>query len=202
VKNLKRHSQWLVAWTVVIGIAPISAVQAHRFHTAYVEMERITETQSLEIAIRVAPEDLVAAFRLSHPDLKLDPDSALPPADWISSYLSKAITFRSDDLTSKGNVKAKKAEVEHPKLKWLGQESLETEVWIYLEGSHPQSLSKQEVSSQIFFEFDGALSNILAIREGSWRRTIHCSPILLKLNEKESELKQVKIPQESSDTQL
>ena len=186
----------------MIGIAPISAVQAHRFHTAYVEMERITDTQSLEIAIRLAPEDLVAAFRLSHPDRKLDPDSALPPVDWISSYLSKAITFRSDDSTSKVNVKAKKAEVEHPKLKWLGQESLETEVWIYLEGSHPQPLSKQEVRSQIFFEFDGALSNILAIREGSWRKTIHCSPILLKLNETESELKKLKFPEESSDTEL
>lgn len=190
----------------MIGIAPISAVQAHRFHTAYVEMERITETQSLEVAIRVAPEDLVAAFRLSHPDLKLDPDSALPPADWISSYLSKAITFHTGDSTSKVEVEveveAKKAEVEHPKLKWLGQESLGAEVWIYLEGSHPQSLSNQEVRSQIFFEFDGALSNILAIREGSWRKTVHCSPILLKLNEKESELKQIKIPEESSDTQL
>jgi hypothetical protein len=201
VKNLKSHTQWLVAWTVVIGITPISTVQAHRFHTAYVEMERITDTQSLEIAIRVSPEDLVAAFRLSHPDRKLDPDSELPPSDWISSYLSEAITFQNGDPTSKVDVKAK-AEVEHPKLKWLGQESLETEVWIYLEGSHPQFLSKQEIRSQIFFEFDGALSNILAIREGSWRKTIHCSPILLKLNEKESEFKQVKIPEESSDTQL
>ena len=184
---------------VVIGIAPISTIQAHRFHTAYVEMERITDTQSLEIAIRLAPEDLVAAFRLSHPDLKLDPDSALPPADWISSYLSKAITFRTGESTSTVDVKAKKAEVEHPKLKWLGQESLETEVWIYLEGNHPQSLSKQEVTSQIFFEFDGALSNILAIREGSWRKTVHCSPILLKLNEKESEMKQLQISEKSSN---
>lgn len=192
VKTLQSISLRL-AWTVGLGIISHPSAQAHRFHTAYVEMERISATQSLEIAIRVAPEDLVAAFRLSHPDRKLDPDSALPPADWISSYLSKAITFRTDDSTSKEKEK-EKSEVEHPKLKWLGQESLETEVWIYLEGSHPQPLSKQEVGSQIFFEFDGALSNILAIREGSWRKTIHCSPILLKLNQSESETKKEKIP--------
>ncbi len=169
IRKWRHQKLWILIATAAVWIVPGAALHGHRFHTVYAEVERISDSGELQLAIRVAPEDLAAAYRLEKPEEQLDPDTLSPPDDWITHYLNKAILFRSetDDKWSL-----------LPKLKWVGMERLETETWIYLEGSLLTGLRTTQIRSHFFFEFEGALSNIIVLREGDWRKTLHCSPIL------------------------
>lgn len=190
-----RSGYFIAISAVAIWILSIASALGHRFHTVYVEMERIPESQELQIAVRVSPEDLVAAFRLEFPDKELDPETLSPPQEWITRYMNRSFEWHAPSENE--NAKEKVTSSHSPKLTWLGMERLETESWIYLEGSLTKALPSLEIRSRFFFEFDGALSNILVLREGDWRRTLHCSPLLNTINLK-SEVEKPSRPQPKS----
>ena len=147
-----------------------SRASAHPIHTSYAEADFRPETNKLEIALRVYPDDLEAALT-ARAGKKITLEHTPPPAlDVILlTYLRATFLLRAADGTT-------------PTLHLVGRELKDRDqhLWIYFECSLPGGLAGARLSHRVLRDTFPTQLNAL--------RTSKTAPTLIFLNDAEKEL--------------
>lgn len=121
----------------------------HPFHVSVAEMEYNPETQCLEVALRVWPEDLEQALQNESAEKVTLEDTGID--DKIAAYLGKNIRISPDG--------------KNPcELNWIGKELEIKQAWLYFEvktGVPPEDFS---FSNTLFFELHPDQINIFNLK--------------------------------------
>ncbi len=146
---------WLGAWCC--ALAPQTA-HAHPYHVTFAEATLDEASWSLQIAIRMKPEDLEEALRRSSGvEAKLEefPDRAAH----AYRYLSSKLFFERGDA---------------PRLpiRWVGMELSLRDAWVYLEVPLPSKTRRVTVHNDIFFDLELNQANTIELRLLSEQTTL------------------------------
>ncbi len=151
-----------------IALTPLAS--AHPIHTSYAEADFRPETNKLEIALRVYPDDLEAALS-ARAGKKITLEHTAPPAFdvLLLTYLRATFLLRAADGTT-------------PTLHLVGRELKDRDqhLWIYFECSLPGGLAGTRLSHR--FLRDAFPTQLNALRLGK------TAPTVLFLNDTEKEL--------------
>ena len=132
-------------------------VAAHPAHASTAEATWNVTTRSLEIALRVAPEDLARAVVVEGKAWDLEPSRAAEAA--LRAYVRDAI-----ELHAANGTKAK--------LVWVGAELGIEEAWLYFELDLEAPLNGAVLTHRLFFEFEPTQLNVLRLRNGGVQQSL------------------------------
>ncbi len=161
-RNLRRRNIPLFAALMSLGVwcsaVPPRAAHAHPYHVTFAEATLDEASWSLQIAIRMKPEDLEEALRRSAGvEAKLEdfPDRAAH----AYRYLSSKLLFERGDA---------------PKLpiRWVGMELSLRDAWVYLEVPLPSKTRRVTVRNDIFFDLELNQANTIELRLPAERSTL------------------------------
>lgn len=133
------------------------AGQAHPFHTSLTEAEYNAETQSLELAIKLAPVDLeetLSAYSGSKVVIgDADKNDAL-----IHQYLQRKLRFYSNRPSPQGVVTPLP-------LQWVGKQLEINSIWVFLTVSTPET--RVRLNNQLLLEiYPQQINTVSILREG------------------------------------
>ncbi len=148
---------------LLLTFLPLGSVaRAHPFHVSATEVEHRRETQSLEISLRVDPDDLEKALgRRARRRVKLDRTDGVD--ELIAAYLRERFVVR----------RAKGAEGE---LIWVGKEIDVKHAWLYFEIRVPGRVDGLRISNRVFFELYREQSNLVTFKDGGRRSSLRLTP--------------------------
>lgn len=133
-----------------------SSSSAHPFHVSFAEAEWNAGTKSLEVALKLHPNDLEQALRrLTKRRIKLEANAAEAA---IVKYLRNTFV-----------VKDKKKR--NAALTWVGSEISVKEAWLYFEFSLPDGLENISITNSVMSHVQGQ-KNTVFIRDGKRRTTL------------------------------
>jgi hypothetical protein len=134
-------------------------LRAHEFHVSIAEVEWNAESTSLEVALRVKPEDLEEALALRHKMKHVDLDLTSGVDSLIALYLRE----RFEVVEPSG----KRAQPT-----WVGQEVTPRAAWLYFEFPFTHTPSGVMLRNRIFFETAAKQVNTVNLRAGERRATL------------------------------
>lgn len=145
----------IVLWVTLSGWFMSGPAAAHPQHrsTARVEIDR--NRGVLEVALRVAPDDLEAA--LEHRSGRLVRIFEKSADVQILRYLRD--TFRVGKEGSSG------------RLRWIGRELEAGDLWLYFEVGLPKKAASVELFNRVFFELNAHQINVVRWRDGKKKVT-------------------------------
>lgn len=159
----------LVVAAPLVGLALSCASTAagHPFYASIAEMEWNRETGCLEVAVRLDPEDLEAALRMScGRRIVLEKEPKLD--ELLATYTQKSFFVRPR-LSENGRK-------QNPvKLKWVGHELTPTYVWIYFELPLPDGTRAIDIRQVMFVEVAPQQVNTVTVRFGKRFLSVNCT---------------------------
>ena len=149
---------------ILFSIITPRVVVAHPYHFSVAELELNRETASLEVALRVFPEDLEKALRYhaerqSKKPVRLDAKEGVD--ERIVEYLKSAFV-----VVGRG---AKKPASD---IRWVGKELSAKEAWLYFEIPWQGDLYGARFENRVCFEHAERQINSVAIKDGTFRTTL------------------------------
>jgi hypothetical protein len=145
---MKRTVICLLISMLMCALASTEA-RAHKFYASFVTMNFNPQEQSVEITMRVFPDDLEAALRKQHNKIvHLDKSKAV--AGMVMAYLRK--TF---ELKKGGRVMP---------LRWVGIDLGVDSAFIYVEVKMPGGLSGAQLRDHFLFEMYDDQTNVVSIK--------------------------------------
>ncbi|MDZ4781633.1 MAG: DUF6702 family protein [Planctomycetia bacterium] len=149
----------LLAFVLVTTVA--NSAVAHPFHTSVAEAEWNSETKRLEVALRVAADDLETALNAqSETRIRLDESDSTDEA--IQAYLKETFVIRRE------------AKVDPLELKWSGKEITPKAVWLYFEIESPDGVEGYELTNRVLLETEETQINTLAIKLNGRKVSLRC----------------------------
>jgi hypothetical protein len=145
-------------WLVVGVTALVSTdVAAHPAHASTAEATWNASAKSLEIALRVTPEDLARAVLVDGKPWNLEPSAAADAA--LRAYLHDAIELRA-------------ANGSEAKLVWVGAEVGIEEAWLYFELDLDAPIAGAVLTHRLFFDLEPTQLNVLRLRVGDVQQSL------------------------------
>ena len=130
---------------LVLGAGHAGGVAAHPFHASYAELSWNDAGDTLQVALRVIPEDLESALsRAAGGPVVLDPDA--PPAPLIEDYLGRHFRVSAAGGTGAPAV-------------FLGVEVAWDETWLYFTLPVARSAAPLTLHNSLLFDVAEAQSN-------------------------------------------
>lgn len=151
--------RWALASVAVLfGGAWSSVALAHPYHTTSATAELNRDTGSLEVALRVSPEDLEKAlgYRTGR---RISLDKTKDVDKLIQGYLGEVF-------------KVEAADGKKPELEWVGREFEGTSLWLYFEFPRLGDLDGAKITQRIFLEYFARHINTAVFVDGRKRRTV------------------------------
>jgi hypothetical protein len=159
----------LVAIVLALLCAP--AASAHPYHVVFAEAEANPQTERLEVAMRVFPEDLERALERMADRQRVDLERTEDIDQLISRYLARTVLLR-DPEAPRDEDSPPAPSVIH----WVGKEVGVRHTWLYfeveLDGPDAEGL---EISVRSMFETEPTQENTVRFRRGEERVTLKCS---------------------------
>ena len=161
----RRRSAWpvtglvtgLVAGLVLVGwVAPVAA---HPYHTTLAEADWNGETNRLEIALRLLPEDFERALSARDRGSK-------PPADDPGALDDRIVAWLSQDFRVIPN------DGEPAPIEWVGKEISIEYVWLYFEIPLPGGLDGVTFEHRLLLDLEPEQVNTLLLRHDGERTTL------------------------------
>ena len=142
---------------VLLSVLPIVAT-AHPRHTTMTDIQYRPATKTLEVAIKVAAQDLEEALsKTLGRSVRLDTD---PQQDqYVQNYAIRVIRFWG----AKG--------VQIP-LRWIGYETEGAAAWLYFEVTLKDGLSGVQMQNALFFDIAAEQVNTVLIATPTGKRTL------------------------------
>jgi hypothetical protein len=142
---------------VLLALALAVPVHAHKFHASLTEVEYDAADRTLEIAVRLFPDDLEAALaRRSGRRIAIDAEGAD----------RRMLEYLRDTLVITG------PRGEAYELSWVGMEATVGTVWVYLQAGAPAGLAGGRIRNEMFLELFDDQVNTVNVKDGSRRATI------------------------------
>lgn len=152
----------LVVFFTIVSTAAIGAdpgTLSHPFHVSLAEVEYNPESKSLEIALKVWPEDLEKALQRMEKK-KIDLDGRKDLDRLIERYVKRNIYVSED---------GKKIN----EIQWIGQEIGIKEAWLYFEIPTGQPPVGFRFKNTLFFELQDDQVNIFQFKIDGKRATLN-----------------------------
>lgn len=162
----------LVAIAMTIACAP--AATAHPYHVSFAEAEANPETERLEVAMRVFPEDLEEAIERMTGRRSVDLERTEDIDDLITRYLAR--TFLLRDPNAPRDETDDDASPEPSVIHWVGKEVGVRHTWLYFEVALGRPGAEgMEISVRSMFETEPTQENAVRFRRGEERVTLKCT---------------------------
>lgn len=124
-------------------------VAAHKFHASFATLNYNEQTKSVEVTMRIFPDDLEAALsKQLGRSVKLD--KSRESSQMIMNYLRK--TF---ELKKGGRLQA---------FRWIGMELGVDSAWLYFESKMPLGVVGAQIRSQFLCELYDDQTNVVSIK--------------------------------------
>jgi hypothetical protein len=136
---------------------------AHPFHVSIAEAEWNAESKRLEVAMRVAPEDLEAALT-NRAETKVRLEETEDVDKQITDYLNDHFTLRKPETEDE--------EAKPLELHWIGKEVTTKSAWLYFEIDAPDGVAGLELTNRVFVNEEETQINTVVIREGKQKTTL------------------------------
>ena len=137
------------------------AEAAHPFHVSIAQVKHNAESRSLEVALRVHPNDLETTLR-RRTGKPIDLDKTENVDKLIVEYLAEVFVI-------------KPAEGKIPKLKWVGKQVDVKHAWLFFESPAPDGVVGVKFSNRIFFETLSDQVNTITLTDGDFKKSINCT---------------------------
>jgi hypothetical protein len=152
----RRFAAPLVAVALLALAAP--GASAHRFHASLAELEYVPTTHTVEISIRVFPDDLEEALgRRTGKHVRLD---VTPNAEQLAEQYVRSAFVLYD---------SSKKEIP---LEWVGMEVKTDSAWLFVQATVPDGLDGVRLRNAIFFELFGDQVNTVNVKRGGAKSTL------------------------------
>lgn len=151
-----------LAWALALPVGGVTVLHstdaaAHPAHASTAEATWNATSKSLEIALRVTPEDLARAVLVDGKPWNLEPS---PTADTaLRAYLRDAIELRASNGSK-------------AKLVWVGAEIGIEEAWLYFELDLDAPLAGAVLTHRVFFDLEPTQLNVLRLRVGDVQQSL------------------------------
>jgi len=148
----------IACFSVAVGAVLPRSATAHPYHVTFAEAKLDETTWSLQLAIRMKPEDLEEAIRRSSGvDGRLDdfPNRE----DHAYRYLTSKLSFDRQDAPPLP-------------IRWVGMEVSLRDAWVYLEVPLPSATRQLTVRNDIFFDLEINQANTVELRLPSGQTTL------------------------------
>ncbi|MEQ9617506.1 MAG: hypothetical protein RLN60_05665 [Phycisphaerales bacterium] len=156
---------------------------AHPYHVSVAEIERDAETNRLEVALRVWPEDLERVLSSATGE-RVNIERTENADELIVAYLDRVFVVAppSDDpprsstpapVFGPAGEDGERAEL--PRIVWVGKEIEGREAWIYFEVRLPEGMDSIEgawISNRLHFGAVEQQENVMRVRDGEFRVTV------------------------------
>jgi len=170
----------LISFSFSFSLTP--AASAHPSHVSVAEIERDQQTNRLEIALRVWPEDLEKTLE-ARTDRDVDLDSSDGVDELIADYLDETIIVAPPGKKPTRNwrpVPITKTDeqgdtIELPRVIWVGKKFDRRDLWLYFELRLPAgmgSLKDAWISNRLFLGSVPSQENVMQIRDADLRVTL------------------------------
>ena len=136
--------------------APPRPAGAHPFHTTTAEARVAPTSMTLQVSLRVLPEDLEEALRRRTGARR--PLEQVDDAD-IVAYLRHAMRWRHDGGTRMPP-------------RWVGKEVSVREAWLHFDYRLPTAAQTLQLDHRVFFELEDDQINTLEFGAGPHARTV------------------------------
>ena len=134
------------------------ATPAHKFYASLAQADLNTETNSVEISLRLFSDDLeLALTRRAGRAIYLD--RAEEAAPHVLAYLRERFELRTADGQTK-------------ELVWVGMEARVDATWVYFEIRNVSDLTGAALRNRVFFEQFDEQTNTVSIRHGQRHTTL------------------------------
>ncbi|MFG0275615.1 MAG: DUF6702 family protein [Phycisphaerales bacterium] len=160
---------------LAIGLALCapSVAGAHPYHVAFLEAEANPETERLQVAMRIFPEDLERALERMSERRSVDLERAEDVDELITRYLARTVLLRDPDAAPDD---AELAEPEASIIHWVGKELGVRHTWLYFEVDLGRPDAEGlEISVRSMFEVEPTQENTIRFRRGEERVTVRCN---------------------------
>ncbi|UCE02024.1 MAG: hypothetical protein JSW67_12280 [Candidatus Latescibacterota bacterium] len=134
-------------------------LHAHEYHVSIAEVEWNAESTSLEVALRVKPEDLEEALARRHDMQRINLDRTPGVDSLITLYLQERF-----EAVERSGERAQPA--------WLGKEVTPRAAWLYFEFPLAQTAAGVTLRNRVFFETAAKQVNTVNLRIGEERATL------------------------------
>lgn len=157
-----RRREWIGGLALAATAWPARRVLAHPFHATFAEVRHNAETNSLEVAMRVAPNDLEDALsRRVEGRVSLDRRADIDAL--ITGYVRDVFVVTDGEMTLSPT--------------WVGKEIESHQIaWLYFEFPLPADVKTVTVRNWAFFEIAAKQLNTVKVTAGSRKRTLTFSP--------------------------
>lgn len=145
---MKRPVIFLIL-TLVYGVCTLFPVEAHKFHASFATLNFNEQSKSIEITMRIFPDDLEAALgKQLGKSVKLDKskESSL----MIMNYLKKTFEVK----------KGGRAQV----FRWVGMELGVDSAWLYFESKMPAGIAGAQIRNLFLCELYDDQTNVVSIK--------------------------------------
>ncbi len=168
----------------LIGIAALAgAASLHPFHVSVAEIERNAETNRVEFALRLWPEDLERALS-ARAGKAVDLENTENIDELILAYIDRTFfiappgekpsaAWKPKTILDTPDENGEQAEL--PRLTWVGKEVGGRDVWVYFEMRLPESMPSLEgawISNSLLVRTIDGHENMMQIRDGDLRVTL------------------------------
>ncbi len=164
-RRLWKSSWWVV--TLFLGLLAQNAA-AHPFHVSFTEAEWNPATGLLEVALKIAPEDLESELRVyAGRRVVLEQRKAEPT---IIRYINSHLVF--GQAYSKANpTDTRRSSHRSFPIRWVGYEVSPTAAWLYFEVRIPAGSDDFSITNSLLSHAPHAV-NTMVVRNGGIRTTL------------------------------
>ncbi len=124
---------------------------SHPFYVSICEVNYKSETETLEISLRIFTDDLEQTMQdWSNKKLYLGESNEIAQADsLLKSYIFQVFSIEVDE--------------EKPVIKYLGKEVEQELTWIYLEAKNIPDFDKISISNRLLFQSNPSQTNLIHV---------------------------------------
>lgn len=162
----------LVALVCALALAGVAC--AHPYHVVFAEAEANPDSERLQIAMRVFPEDLERALERMSERRQVDLERTEDVDELIARYLARTVLLR--DPEALGADTDAEAAPEPSVIHWVGKEVGVRHTWLYFEVELGRADAEGlEISLRSMFEVEPTQENTVRFRRGEERVTVRCN---------------------------
>jgi hypothetical protein len=139
----------VLAITVSYGAFTTSQVKAHKFHASFATLNYNEQNKSLEITLRIFPDDLEAALgKQFGKSVKLD--KSKESSQMILNYLKKTFEVKKSGRPQQ--------------FRWVGMELGVDSAWLYFESKMPAGIAGAQIRNLFLCELFDDQTNVVSIK--------------------------------------
>jgi hypothetical protein len=143
----------------IVIAALLAATWLHPFHISQAEVEWNPQSQRVEVALRLHPQDAQAIIdRMARTTVDLGTAKDEDLKEWYSAYLRERFALVLESAKDEPPVRGE--------FEWVGVERGERHVWLYFELKRPSALSEQPVllENRVLMDIQADQTNVVLLR--------------------------------------